>query len=219
MEAYLDSLKKSALFRDIKEEEMREILGCLTFQVRTYEHGSVIALEGNEIRYIGVVLGGNVDMIKEDLWGNHTLITRMDTGELFGETFACGVENESVVTFMATGKTVVMMLPFQRMLHTCSNACDFHGKIIRNLVQTIAMKNKSLMQKVEVVTKKTLREKIMTYPSMQAQAQNTQYFYIPLKRGELAQYLCADRSALIRELTQMRRENIIDFDGNTFRIY
>ena len=197
MEAYLDSLKKSALFRDIKEEEMREILGCLTFQVRTYEHGSVIALEGNEIRYIGVVLGGNVDMIKEDLWGNHTLITRMDTGELFGETFACGVENESVVTFMATGKTVVMMLPFQRMLHTCSNACDFHGKIIRNLVQTISMKNKSLM----------------------AQAQNTQYFYIPLKRGELAQYLCADRSALIRELTQMRRENIIDFDGNTFRIY
>ena len=67
MEAYLDSLKKSALFRDIKEEEMREILGCLTFQVRTYEHGSVIALEGNEIRYIGVVLGGNVDMLKEDL--------------------------------------------------------------------------------------------------------------------------------------------------------
>ena len=74
------------------------------------------------------------------------------------------------------------------------------------------------MQKVEVISKKTLREKIMAYLSIHATAQGTQYFEIPLGRVELADYLCADRSALTRELSNMQNEGLIDFDRNTFRL-
>jgi CRP-like cAMP-binding protein len=216
---YSKVLNRSMLFKDISDEEKADILGCLTYQIKEFRQGHVIALEGNEIRYFGLILEGSIDMIKEDVWGNRTLITRMSEGELFGETFACGIEQQSVVTFTAVGNVTVMMLPFMQVIHTCSNSCSFHEKLVRNLVHTIAMKNRSLMQKVEIITKKNLREKILAYLSIQAQMQNTRYFQIPLKRGELAQYLCADRSALTRELTQMREEGIIDFDRNTFRIY
>jgi CRP-like cAMP-binding protein len=219
MNDYTNVLNRSMLFKDISDDEKADILGCLTYQIKEFRQGHVIALEGNEIRYFGLILEGSIDMIKEDVWGNRTLITRMSEGELFGETFACGIEQQSVVTFTAVGNVTVMMLPFMQVIHTCSNSCSFHEKLIRNLVHTIAMKNKSLMQKVEIITKKNLREKILAYLSIQAQMQNTRYFQIPLKRGELAQYLCADRSALTRELTQMREEHIIDFDRNTFRIY
>ncbi len=219
MNDYTNVLNRSMLFKDISDDEKAAILGCLTYQIKEFRQGHVIALEGNEIRYFGLILEGSIDMIKEDVWGNRTLITRMSEGELFGETFACGIEQQSVVTFTAVGNVTVMMLPFMQVIHTCSNSCSFHEKLIRNLVHTIAMKNKSLMQKVEIITKKNLREKILAYLSIQAQMQNTRYFQIPLKRGELAQYLCADRSALTRELTQMREEHIIDFDRNTFRIY
>ena len=219
MDDYMKALNRSMLFKDITDEEKKEILGCLTYQMKSFKQGHVIALEGNEIRYFGVILSGSIDMIKEDLWGNRTLITRMMEGELFGETFACGIEQQAVVSFVAAENVDVMMLPFLQVIHTCSNSCSFHEKLIRNLVHTIAMKNRSLMQKVEIITKKNLREKILAYLSIQAQMQNTRYFQIPLKRGELAQYLCADRSALTRELTQMREEGIIDFDRNTFRIY
>ena len=219
MNDYTNVLNRSMLFKDISDDEKADILGCLTYQIKEFRQGHVIALEGNEIRYFGLILEGSIDMIKEDVWGNRTLITRMSEGELFGETFACGIEQQSVVTFTAVGNVTVMMLPFMQVIHTCSNSCSFHEKLIRNLVHTIAMKNRSLMQKVEIITKKNLREKILAYLSIQAQMQNTRYFQIPLKRGELAQYLCADRSALTRELTQMREEGIIDFDRNTFRIY
>ena len=219
MNDYTNVLNRSMLFKDISDDEKADILGCLTYQIKEFRQGHAIALEGNEIRYFGLILEGSIDMIKEDVWGNRTLITRMSEGELFGETFACGIEQQSVVTFTAVGNVTVMMLPFMQVIHTCSNSCSFHEKLIRNLVHTIAMKNKSLMQKVEIITKKNLREKILAYLSIQAQMQNTRYFQIPLKRGELAQYLCADRSALTRELTQMREEHIIDFDRNTFRIY
>ncbi len=113
---------------------------------------------------------------------------------------------------------MVLLLPFQRVLHTCSRACAFHQQLIENMVQLMANKNQELMKKVEVVTKKTLREKILAYLSQQAQLQGGEYFEIPLGRLELADYLCADRSALTRELTAMKKEGILDYDRNVFRL-
>ena len=86
------------------------------------------------------------------------------------------------------------------------------------MVHLIAKKNRDLMRKVEVVTKRTIREKLLAYLSIQMQAQNSRYFEIPLGRVELAEYLCVDRSALTRELAKMKAEGLIDYDRNCFRI-
>ena len=86
------------------------------------------------------------------------------------------------------------------------------------MVRLISAKNVTLIQKIEVISKKTLREKILAYLSIQAQVQGTRYFEIPLGRVELADYLCADRSALTRELSSMKADGLIDFDKNVFRI-
>ena len=82
----------------------------------------------------------------------------------------------------------------------------------------IAAKNRDLMRKVEVVSQRTIREKLLTYLSIQAQMQDARYFEIPLGRVELAEYLCVDRSALTRELVKMKEEGLIDYDKNCFRI-
>ena len=86
------------------------------------------------------------------------------------------------------------------------------------MVHIIANKNRDLMRKVEVISKKNLREKILAYLSVQSQIHQTRYFEIPLGRVELAEYLCADRSALTRELANMRAAGLIDYDMNMFRI-
>ena len=157
-------------------------------------------------------------MVKEDVWGNTTILTRMTRGHLFGESFACGSDDVSTVAFLATENTEVLWLPFDRVMSTCCNSCAFHQQIIKNMVIMLANKNQSLMEKIEVVSKKTLREKILSYLSQEAQRQNSKYFEIPLGRIELADYLCTDRSALARELGKMRKEGLIDYDKNLFRI-
>jgi CRP-like cAMP-binding protein len=86
------------------------------------------------------------------------------------------------------------------------------------MVKIIADKNRDLMQKVDVVSKRTIREKLLAYLSIQAQVQNSRYFEIPLGRVELAEYLCVDRSALTRELAKMKEDGLIDYDKNCFRI-
>ena len=208
----------SQLFAGIRPEDMAGMLGCIGYHVRSYAKGEVIAFEAEIINHVGVVLKGKVDMLKEDLWGNRTLLVRMNRDEVFGETFACGEDALSMVTFAAAEDTQVLFLSFSRVMHTCSHACAFHQTLIENMVRIIARKNRELMRKVEVVSKKSLREKILAYLSIQAQQHSAKVFDIPLGRLELAEYLCADRSALTRELAKMQEEGIIDYHRNTFKI-
>jgi len=206
------------LFGGIKPEELKTMLGCIGYHIAAYKKGEIIAFEAENIKHIGIVISGAVDMIKEDLWGNKTMLVRMRKNELFGETFACGEDNLSVVTFLVSEEAKILFLPFDRVIHSCTMACVFHHRLIENMVHIIANKNRDLMRKVEIISKRTLREKILAYLSIQAQIQESRYFEIPLGRVELAEYLCADRSALTRELAKMKDEGMIDYDRNCFRM-
>ena len=157
-------------------------------------------------------------MVKEDLWGHKTMLLRIRKDEIFGETFACGEDNLSVVTFQVSEDARILFLPFDRVMHSCTMACRFHHQLIENMVHIIANKNRDLMRKVEVVSRRSIREKLLTYLSIQSQTQGSRYFEIPLGRLELAEYLCVDRSALTRELAKMKDEGLLDYDRNWFRI-
>ena len=208
----------SPLFSGIKTEDLKAMLGCIGYHIGTFKKGDIVAFEEENIRHIGILLSGAVDMVKEDLWGNKTMLVRMRKDELFGETFACGEDNLSVVTFVVSEDAKILFMPFDRVMHSCTMACVFHHRLIENMVHIIANKNRDLMRKVEVVSKRTIREKLLAYLSIQAQIQERRYFEIPLGRVELAEYLCVDRSALTRELVKMKEDGLIDYDKNCFRI-
>lgn len=208
----------SPLFKGMPPEDRVSALNCTGYLVKTYIRDQVVVFEEEDVKHIGIVLDGYVDMIKEDHWGNKSLLLRLGKNEMFGETFACGEDSLSVVTFVAPYGAKVLLIPFCRVMHNCANACAFHQKLIENMVKVIAGKNRDLMRKVEVISKRTIREKLLAYLSLQAQTQDSPYFDIPLGRAELAEYLCVDRSALTRELAKMREEGILDFDRNSFRL-
>ena len=208
----------SPLFSGIQPQELQAMLGCTGYHIGTFRRGDIVAFEEENIRHIGIILSGSVDMVKEDLWGNRTMLVRMGKDELFGETFACGSDNQSVVTFLVSEDARILFMPFDRVMHSCTMACRFHHRLIENMVRIIADKNRDLMRKVEVVSKRTIREKLLAYLSIQSQVQNARYFEIPLGRVELAEYLCVDRSALTRELAKMKEDGLIDYDRNCFRI-
>jgi CRP-like cAMP-binding protein len=211
-------IKRSALFRGIDDKDFAPMLKCLGCFVRTYQKGEILMLSGETVKCLGMVLEGTVHMVQEDLWGGKTILSCIVQGEAFGETFVCGSSMASAVTFLAASRLRVLFLPFCRVMYSCSNSCVFHHRLIENMVTLIADKNAQLMAKVEVISKKTLREKILTYLSLQAQIQKSSYFEIPMGRQEFAEYLCADRSALSRELSNMKAEGLLDYDRNTFRL-
>ena len=208
----------SPLFDGIDPEDRMAMLSCTGYHIGTFRKGEIVAFEEENIRHIGIVISGAVDMVKEDLWGNKTMLVRTRRNEVFGETFACGSDNLSVVSFLVSEDAKILFMPFDRVMRNCAMACQFHLQLIENMVRVIADKNRDLMRKVDVVSKRTIREKLLAYLSIQAQAQASRYFEIPLGRVELAEYLCVDRSALTRELAKMKEDGLLDYDKNCFRM-
>ncbi|MCR5666419.1 MAG: Crp/Fnr family transcriptional regulator [Eubacterium sp.] len=207
---------KIDLFQNIERENLTTMLHCLGETVRSYKKGEIIIMDQEHVEHVGIVLKGSVHMIKEDLWGEKTLLAYMAAGDLFGETFAIQKSTRSYVTFVAASNCEVMFLSLYHVLHPCPNGCAFHLQITENLYNLIGLKNIQLMEKIEVVSKTSLRDKILAYLSLQAQKQQSRYIDIPLNRSEMAEYLHANRSAMTRELAAMQEEGLIDFDKNTF---
>ena len=206
------------IFANIDSASIEALLSCTGARTAKYARGELIFLENDDIRSIGVVLSGSVCMIKEDRDGNRTLLVTIKERELFGESFACRIDCGSEVSFEAASPCEVMFLPFNRVLHTCSLACAFHHRLIENMVQIIAGKNQRLMEKIEIVSQKTLRGKLKLFLELESARRGSRSFELDMNRSELAEYLCADRSAMTRELGAMREEGLIAFERNSFSL-
>ncbi len=204
------------LFENIKEAELDKLLLCIRSFKKDFKKGQTIYMEADNIPYVGIVLYGCVHMIKEDIWGNSSLFTFFGTGELFGESFAVQKDISSSAIFKAAEETRVLFLAASNVIHTCPSACAFHAQIATNLFHLLGAKNQKFINKIEILSKSSIREKLLAYISQLAQEQGSKYVNSPLSRVALAEYLSVNRSAMIRELSKMRDDGIIDFDKDTF---
>ena len=218
MKDVIENIELINLFHDIKKEDLKIMFSCLGAYTKTYKKNEIIYLENHDIRFIGIILYGRVNMIKEDSNGNNSILVYLKIGDLFGETFACSNLTISKVSFVSANKCKILFIPFHKVLYTCKMTCTFHHRLIENMIEYISTKNVMLMNKIEIISKKTIREKIISYLQLQRENFGCDDFEIELGRVELAEYLCTDRSALTRELNNMKAEKIIEFEKNRFKL-
>ena len=218
MKNYLHIIKNSKLFAGITDAEIEAMLQCLSASIKTYKKGDIIYRAGENISSVAMLLDGNIHIQKEDFWGNLSILDAVSPGELFGEIFAC-LENEPMAFNAESVKdSTVLFLDVQRVLTTCTNACKFHSRLIRNLLSEISDKNRILTQKMLHMQQRTTREKLLSYLSEQSIKNGSPSFDIPFNRQQLADYLSVDRSAMSSELGKMKNEGMLDFDKNHFML-
>lgn len=217
-ESHVDQIRQCPLFDHIATKDLVQMLTCIGARIVSYAPKIYIWDEEDIIEDVGVILRGQIDMVSEDIYEHRTTLVRMGPHELFGESFALSDSKRSTVSFMTIESCTVLYLPIQRVLHICSNSCPFHQRLIQNMFYTLSLKNQQLIEKSAIVSKPSLQDKIWTYLNLEAERQQKIYFEIPLNRNEMADYLCANRSALTRELKHMKEKGLIDFDKNTFHL-
>lgn len=217
MQADIDSYRGIPLFQGIPEDRIIPLLKAMGAFSRFYNKGETIISVNEPVTSAGIILSGSVHMIKYDIWGRKTLLAYMSRGDLFGESFAVRQEKSSYTSFEAASDTKVIFIRFEHMVHGCCGDREHHQLLI-NLFDLMGKKNFQLMEKIEITSRPSLREKIMAYISMMAENQQSRYIRLPLSRTEMAEFIGANRSSMTRELARMKEEQIIDFDGNTFII-
>lgn len=213
------SLLKIPLFSDISAAELPLLLNCLGVKQRSFAKNEYVFIAGQKVSHVGIVLQGRVQIVKDDIMGNRTILAECGALELFGESFACAHVAQAPVSVLVTETAELLFIDCQRIINLCPSSCRFHNKLVENLLQIVADKNLMLNRKIEVLSQRSIREKLLAYLNAEAQRQNARSFRINFNRQELADYLCANRSALSRELSKLQAEGLVSCKGRNFEIY
>ena len=211
-------LAGTRLFQGIREHEIEAMLTCLSAEERTYGKDAYIYRAGDVTGRLGVVMEGAVNIIKDDVWGNRKIIENIGGGQIFGETYACLKGEPLMVDVQASERSRILFMGVNRILTTCSSSCDFHNRLIRSLMYVLAGKNLMLTKKMDIITPKSLRERVMVYLSQESVKQGCRTVTVPFNRQQMADYLSVDRSALSAELSRMQRDGVISYEKNRFTI-
>ena len=218
MKKYLSILKKTKLFSGLSETDISSMLSCLDAKLFSYKNGDYVFRQGEHLSNICVLVEGKLLIQNDDYWGNRTIINNISIGEMFGEAYVAPESGALLNDVVAVEDSIVIFFDFKKILTVCSSACRFHSMVVQNLFFAISEKNKKLVQKLGHISKRSTREKLMSYLSEESKKQNSLSFTIPFNRQQLADFLSVDRSAMSNELCKMRDEGLLVFEKNQFRL-
>lgn len=218
MKKFFPQLYACGLFDEISSDDMAAMLSCLKAVTNKYKKGSAVFLEGDPVGRVGILLSGKVHIVREDYYGNRNIVAEITAGEMFGEVFACADIESMPVSVFAEEESEIMFIDCSHVMETCGKGCGFHNALVKNLLKIVARKTLILNRKIDFLSKRSTREKLLAYLSAQAKKAGSSEFTIPFNRRELADFLCVDRSAMSSELSRMQRDGLIRYDRSRFRL-
>lgn len=218
MKQYIPVLKRTQLFSGVGEDEIDSMLSCLGARLHTYKKGAYVLRQGEHLQDILVLAEGNLHIQQDDYWGNRSILGQIAVGEMFGEAYVAPESGALLNDVVALADSAVILFDVNRIITTCSHACRFHALVVQNMFYAISEKNRKLVQKLGHMSKRTTREKLISYLSEEAKKQNSSSFSIPFNRQQLADFLSVDRSAMSNELCKMRDEGMLRFVRNQFTL-
>ncbi len=216
MNITIEQVAQSPLFKNMSSDEVKDLLSRLNMLTKHVQKNDYIYLAGDVIENLCLVVKGSVQIVREDAEGEKSIVGHISTGETFGGNHFASADRKSVVSYFVTENADIVLLPFNRMTLSVLGDVQLYSKFFTNMVAIVAEQNNELLEKVDILGKKTLRGKIMAYLEQQSAEKKSVRFEIPFSRTDMANYLDADRSAMTRELARMRDEGLIDFDKHMF---
>ena len=213
---FLDKVSESPLFKKMPFYEIDKALKCLMVKKTSYKKNDIIWLAGTSTQYMGLLVSGSVRVYKDNPDGNTVAIGNVVAPNFLGEIGVwSGIENYPI-SVQANEDCEVFFLESSRVAFLCRSSCLFHKRIIETMLFTIAEKAYMLDQKVEMLSKRTIRERLLCFFKMQAG--DAKKFTLPYSREEMSRHLCVNRSALSDELSKMRDEGLIRYRRNEFEL-
>jgi len=212
---YLKVLELTGLFKNIKNNDIQILLNCFGAVTQNTKKNKILLLAGESIEYIGIVLSGRLNIIRESYSGNRALLGAIRQGGIFAENFYCSGMTQSPVTVIAAEDSNIMKLNINRPQKTCSSVCLFQKKLTENMLNIIAGKNLILQNRMEILELKTIREKVLLY----LETFKNKNITLPFNRQEMADYLNVERSALSHELIKMKKDGLINYKMNKFTFF
>lgn len=202
---------KKSIFRNIDEQDVKKMLNCFDSRQIMYKKDRTIFSNIGNSNILGIIVSGNVDLIRYDYDGTRTIIDNLEENDIFGKVFSANLSNE--IAAIATTDCEVLLIDYSKAINKCKKNCSRHTQFINNMLDMINDKIISMNERIEILTKRSIREKLLSYFNMLAKKNASLSFKLPFSYTDLADYLSIDRSAMSRELKYLKEDGFIKTNG------
>lgn len=208
-----ETVKECTIFKNFSIDEIIEIFSVISFYEKDYKKNDIILAENTKVEYFGIITNGKIALSNFDYFGNRNILNVFEKGDSFAEALV-SLEIQILHEVISLTDSSIVWIEYKSLSKSL-----YYQKILNNLLNIISTKNLILNKKLQILSKRTTREKILEYLSNQKKALSLDSnFEINLNRNEMADYLALDRSNLSRELGKLKKEGIIDFKKNKFKL-
>ena len=202
-----------ALFYDITDQEVEAMIQCFRMRRCRFHPGQIICTYGESAGEVGVLVSGEAELVRLDYAGNRTILERLETGGVFGESLAFTPTLGDCVEVVSAAGSEVLFMEYSHIMKRCENACAHHSKLVQNMFRLVAEQTRRLSNLVEVLSRRSIRDMLMCWFQLRRLAAGADSFTLPFTLSALADYISADRSAMMRELKRMKEEGLVEMDG------
>ena len=212
-------LAKSPLFQDISYEDYRSLLTCFQAVQKAFRPDDLIydfSAPNNDA--VGIVERGGAALIRIDEEGVSTVMEELGPGGVFGRTLALASSSGDSMEVVCRTPCDVLFIDYPHMLKRCEHACGHHSVLVQNMLRLMNDKAQALSQRVDVLSRRSIREKLLCYFRQLSKKAGSNTFVLPFSLSTLADYIATDRSAMMRELKRLREEGIVRSDGRQFTL-
>ncbi len=211
-------LQNSELFKNIPIKELNKTLSCLNPTMKVYNKNDIIISQGSTLKNIGIILKGSINHVRTDYNGNESIIDSKNELDLFLHSIIFSDLKITPISCVARENCHVLFFSFDRLIDICNKRCETHLTIYHNLLKIVSKNNVTLNKKIEILSAKTIREKIIIYFNHLYIINNSLVFQAPYNKTNLSEFLGINRSVLSRELSQLKTEKKLDYKGNFYYI-
>ena len=213
-----EELRESPLFQSISYESYLAMYDCFRAVNRTfrpyevmydYSSGSVSADSDS----VGIIERGTASLIRVDEHGVATVLEELGPGGVFGKALAFAGSSQDVLEVVCRTSCEVVYIHYSQILKRCENACLHHSVLVQNMLRLISEKAQALSQRVDVLSRRTIRDRLVCCFQQLADKAGSDRFTLPFTLATLADYIATDRSAMMRELKRLREEGVIRTEG------
>ena len=206
------------LFKNISLDEYKHLIACMGGRTRTFRPEKTICCYDSGSQEIGIIGKGTASVVRFEYNGARTILERLGPQSTFGSMLSYGSSDQTGVSVICNTECEVLFLQYDRISAPCTKACAFHHQLTRNLLDLISCRAQNLSRRVEVLSQRTIRDKLMCFFSQLAVQFDSPSFSLPFTMVDLADYLSIDRSAMTRELKKMKDEKLVEIDRKTVHL-
>ena len=208
----MENLSKNALFQNVSAESIERMIPCFEMKKRSFSEKNIIPTSEGTKQYVCLLLEGAVSVSRISIDGSLDLLEYLEDTGVFGDAFAFSNQEDEFIS-VCEKDCSVLYIEKNQITKRCSNACQHHTQVVENMLQLMGNKVVHLTEKVDILSHRSIRGKLMSYFRIQSTKQGALTFELPFSLLKLANYLCIDRSAMMRELKKMKEEEVIELDG------